>query len=362
MTKKLWFQAGVGILLALLIIHFFINIKGIFSPIGIILKTIFLPLLVGGVLYYLTEPVQRFLEKHKFPRWASILSALLLIVGVFWGLYAMVGPMINKQVNAFVENLPEIQEDVKEAVDYVLDRRDEWPDFIENGIETAKEKANEITMSLGGGLVSFLTGLFQTVFMLVLVPFFLVYMLKDHEKFIPFVSKFFRGDTKAFVVRTLEDVNRTLSTYIQGQMLVSLCVGIMLLIGYLIIGLEYALILAIFGLFMNLVPFIGPWVSVVPALLIALIQDPKLLIGVGIVMLAAQQIESNLITPNVMGKSLDIHPLTVITVILAAGNIAGFVGILLAVPVYAVGKVIIGNLYERRKEIRQAATSDVAAK
>ncbi|MET3575464.1 AI-2E family transporter [Bhargavaea ullalensis] len=361
MTKKLWFQAGVGILLALLIIHFFIDIKGIFSPILIILKTIFLPLLVGGVLYYLTEPVQRLLEKYKFPRWASILSCLLLIVAVLWALYAMIGPMINKQANAFADNLPEIADQVEESVNYVLDRREEWPDFVENGIQTARERVNEIALGLGGGLVSFLTGFFQTIFMLVLAPFFLVYMLKDHERFIPFVSKFFSGDTKTFVVRTLQDVNRTLKTYIQGQMLVSLCVGIMLLIGYLIIGLQYSLILAIFGLFMNLVPFIGPWVSVVPALLIALIQDPKLLIGVAIVMVVAQQVESNLITPNVMGKSLDIHPLTVITVILAAGNIAGFVGILLGVPAYAVGKVIIGNLYERRRVIRQAATSDVAS-
>ncbi|SDD92282.1 Predicted PurR-regulated permease PerM [Bhargavaea beijingensis] len=360
MTKKLWFQAGVGILLALLIIHFFIDIKGLFSPIGIILRAIFLPLLVGGVLFYLTEPVQRYLEKRNFPRWASILSVLVLIVGVFWGLSAMVGPMITKQVNSFTDNLPQIIEEAQDTVSYVLDRRDELPEFLENAIEDARDRVNEIALGIGGGMVNFITGFFQTIFMLVLAPFFLVYMLKDHERFTPFVSQFFSGKKKAFVINTLEDVNRTISNYVQGQMLVSICVGIMLLIGYLIIGLEYALILAIFGLFMNLIPFIGPWISVIPALLIALIQDPKLLIGVGIVMLVAQQIESNFITPNIMGKTLDIHPLTVITVILAAGNLAGFVGVLLGVPLYAVGKTIVKNIYEAREKIREAATSDVA--
>ena len=93
----------------------------------------------------------------------------------------------------------------------------------------------------------------------------------------------------------------------------------MLLIGYSIIGLEYALLLAIFGLFMNLIPFIGPWISAVPAVIIGFIQDPKVGIGAAIIMVIAQQVESNLITPNVMGKSLDIHPLTVITVILGSG-------------------------------------------
>ena len=83
------------------------------------------------------------------------------------------------------------------------------------------------------------------------------------------------------------------------------------------------------------------------------------MIWVGVITIAAQQIESNLITPNVMGKSLDIHPLTVITVILAAGNIAGFLGIIIAIPTYAVGKAIVKNIYEARQEIRKTATKTV---
>ena len=86
-----------------------------------------------------------------------------------------------------------------------------------------------------------------------------------------------------------------------------------------------------------------------PAIIIALTQEPKLAIYVAIIMLVAQQIESNFITPNVMGKSLDIHPLTVITVILAAGNIAGLWGIILAIPTYAVIKVILKNIYATEK-------------
>ena len=76
MTKKLWFQVGVGILLALLIIKYFMEIQGIFSPLVIIAKAIFVPLLLGGVLYYITEPIQRFLEKRKVPSWGSILSII----------------------------------------------------------------------------------------------------------------------------------------------------------------------------------------------------------------------------------------------------------------------------------------------
>ena len=76
MTKKLWFQVGAGILLALLIIKYFMEIKGIFTPLVIVAKAIFIPLLLGGVLYYITEPIQRFLERRKVPRWGSILTIM----------------------------------------------------------------------------------------------------------------------------------------------------------------------------------------------------------------------------------------------------------------------------------------------
>ena len=170
---------------------------------------------------------------------------------------------------------------------------------------------------------------------------------------------FLKGEKKTWVRKTLSDINDTLRSYIQGQLFVSFLVGVMLLIGYLAIGLEYALLLALFGMMMNVIPFLGPYIAVVPAIIIALIQEPKMAIYVAIIMLVSQQIESNFITPNVMGKSLDIHPLTVITIILAAGNIAGLWGIILAIPTYAVIKTILKNIYAHREVIKDAATKSI---
>ena len=110
---------------------------------------------------------------------------------------------------------------------------------------------------------------------------------------------------------------------------------------------------------MNMIPFIGPWISLAPAVVVALITDPVSVIWVCVITLVAQQIESNFITPNVMGKSLDIHPLTVISLVLAAGNIAGFIGIIVAIPTYAVIKVIVSNIYHERRNIKEAATKNV---
>ena len=359
MSKKLWFQLGIGILLSILIIRFFMDIKGIFTPIFIIGKTVFLPLLLGGVLFYITEPIQRMLEKLKFPRWASILTIIVGLIAVVWIFVAIIAPPVTEQVNKLVKNTPTIVAEVNSLVDIALRQKSELPPNIEESINSAMESVESIAVGFGKWIVQFIQSFFQAMFLLVLVPFFFIFMLKDHEKFAPFVHGFFTGKKLVWVRKTLSDIDTVLRAYIQGQLLISFLLAVLLFIGYLIIGLDYALLLVIFALFMNLVPFIGPWIAFIPALLIAFVQDPPLVIWVSVITLVAQQIDSNLITPNVMGKTLEIHPLTVITIILAAGNIAGFLGIIIAIPTYAVGKAIVINIYEARREIKQAATKTV---
>ena len=192
-----------------------------------------------------------------------------------------------------------------------------------------------------------------------MVPFFLIYMLKDHEKFIPAIGKFFKGERKVFIVDLLKDLNFTLKSYIQGQVTVSVILGIILYIGYSIIGLPYTPLLVLFAGVANLIPFLGPWLSFTPAAILGIIEGPTTFIWVCVVTLIAQQLEGNVITPNVMGKSLSIHPLTIIVVILAAGDLGGFTLILIAVPLYAVIKTLVSNIFKYRQRIIDKANSDV---
>ncbi|MBY0223701.1 AI-2E family transporter [Mammaliicoccus sciuri] len=361
MTKKVWFQLGVGILLVLLITKYFLEVNYIFRPVGIILQTIMLPLIFGGLLYYMTEPIQRLLEKRGLPRWGSIISVILVLVAAIWILVALIGPIVTKQVNNLVDNGPALTRQLDQLKNEVINQKDNFPlpDELQDTLNSAVNSIQSFAVKFGKWFVLFIQSFVQAVALLLLVPFFFFFMLKDHEKFAPRVYNLFSGQRREWVKKTLGDIDNVLRSYIQGQLLISAILATIILIGYMIIGLEYALLLAILALFMNLIPFIGPWIAVAPALLIAYLQEPKLVIWVALVTLIAQQTDSNLITPNVMGKSLDIHPLTVITVLLVAGSLAGFLGILVAVPAYAVGKVIVQNIYERRKEIRRAATKEV---
>lgn len=359
MTRKLWFQAGVAMLLALLIAKYFMEIKWVFSPLLIIAKTIFIPLLLAAVLFYITEPLQRVLEKWKFPRWTSILSILISVAALIWIFIAIVGPPVFQQVDNLVKSTPYFAKEITKQTEYVLQHREDLPPQVNDWIDQAIDSVQSIAILFGKLIVQFFQSVVQTTFTLILVPFFFIFLLKDHEKFAPFIYNFFSGERKEWVKKTLHDIDTVLRTYIQGQLLISFLLAVIMYIGYLIIGLEYSLLLVIFAFFMNVIPFIGPWIAFTPALIIGFLQDPMMVIWVSVITLVAQQTDSNLITPNVMGKTLDIHPLTVITIILAAGNIAGFLGILLAIPAYAVGKAIVRNIYERRKEIKLAVTKNV---
>lgn len=359
MTRKIWFQVGVGILLFLLIIKYFMEINWIFSPLITIAKTIFVPLLLGAVFFYIFEPLQRVLEKYKMPRWGSILAILLTGVAVIWVFFSFIGPPVVDEVDKFAKKAPTLAKEITRSTEYVLKHRDDLPPQVNEWIDKAANSIQSIALVSGKLVVSFFQSIVQTAFTLILVPFFFIFLLKDHEKLSPFICQFFTGERKEWMAKTLRDVDNVLRTYIQGQLLISFLLALIMFVGYLIIGLEYALLLVIFAFFMNVIPFIGPWIAFTPALIIGFLQDPKMVIWVSLVTLIAQQTDSNLITPNVMGKTLDIHPLTVITIILAAGKIAGFLGILLAIPAYAVGKAIIRNIYERRQEIKQLAIKDI---
>ncbi|MCH7323695.1 AI-2E family transporter [Solibacillus sp. MA9] len=359
MTRKLWFQFGIGLLISLLIIKYFMEIYHLFNPIIIIFKTIMMPLLLGGVLYYITEPLQRLLEKRGMPRWGSLLTIVLLLAGVLTSIFLLIGNPIANQVNRLVENAPTIATQIEQAVNYILENPGILPPQVDEFVASITSSIQDIAITSSRYFVNFVSGAVSVTFTLILVPFFFIFMLKDHEKFAPNIYDIFSGDTRSWIKKTLEDIDNVLRSYVQGQVLVSFLLATMMLIGYLIIKLEYSLLLALFAFFMNMIPFIGPWISLVPAVIVALIQDPVLVIWVCVITLVAQQLESNVITPNVMGKSLDIHPLTVISLVLAAGNIAGFIGIIIAIPTYCVIKVVVQNIYHERQKIKKEMTKSV---
>jgi predicted PurR-regulated permease PerM len=340
----------IQILLILTIIFVSTKISFLFEPIGIFISTIFFPILITGFLYFLLNPVVNFLERKKLPR----AVAILIIYVVFGGLLVLaVGslvPAISKQATELANDLPvfankttDFLYDVAQSSEF-KEFRDEQREMIDTVQDRVIEYANTLPNKLTNGLRGFFGIVTNIAIILVTVPFLLFYMFKDGHRFPQAVSKFIPKDYRDEGLKILKETGETLSAYIQGQVTVASAVGILAFIGYLIIDLRYALIMALIVAFTNIIPYVGPIIGGAPALIVAFFDSPTKALLVVVVILAAQQIEGNLLSPMILGKTLDTHPATIIIILLAAGNLAGVLGMVLAVPTYAVIKTIILNL------------------
>ncbi|MFD1064582.1 AI-2E family transporter [Oceanobacillus locisalsi] len=350
MTQKRWFQFFI-FFICLFTLIFLISITHfIFTPVLQLIGSVALPIIGAGILYYLTRPVMNLFLKMKIPKILSIFLVFLVIIGAIALFILFIWPIARDQFERLMESIPGMVNMVEGWINYWQSNIALVPDQVINAINNfANDIPGHIESVLNnvfGFLGTFIGQLVSIVAGIILIPFFLFFMLKDGEKLVPFILQFFSKKKAANLHGLLSKINHVLSSFIQGQLLVSFAVGILLLIGYLAIGLEYAVVLALFGMLMNVIPFLGPFIAVAPALLVGGFQDPMNLLWVSIIMLVAQQIESNLITPNVMGQTLSLHPLTVITAILAAGSIAGFLGIIFAIPIYAVIRTIVVHFYQ----------------
>lgn len=354
MAYRVWFQSGIAIILTLIIIWLIMQVGIIFQPIGTIITTVFIPILIGGLFFYITEPIKRFFERRGLNRIMSILTVFIIIIILVSIFMTILVPVISDQITNLVEMWPRIQNELVELVDFVMLYQDDLPFNPSEMLDQGIEQVTSLFTGLAGNIFTILSGTVSVLLTIVLIPFFYFFMLKDHERLIPVLLSPFGGTFQQFLSELLHDIDRTLRAFIQGQLLVSSILAVLLYIGYSIVGLEYALLLAMLALLLNIIPFIGPWMAFIPAAILALIQDPWMLVWVSIITLIAQQAESNLITPNVMGQSLKLHPLTVITVVLAAGNIGGFIGMLIAIPTYAVLKVIVMNIWRYRTDFGKA--------
>jgi predicted PurR-regulated permease PerM len=181
---------------------------------------------------------------------------------------------------------------------------------------------------------------------LIILPFILFYLLKDGKKLPTYILKFLPVPLRSQSFEVMKEINSSISLYIRGQIIVSFCIGLLMLIGFLIIGLEYASLLALIAAFTSVVPYLGPAIAITPALIIAIVTSPIMLLKLIVVWTVVQLIEGKFISPQIMGRNLHIHPITIIFVILTAGNLFGVKGVILAVPGYAVLKVIVTHLFE----------------
>ncbi|EPG1033049.1 TPA_asm: AI-2E family transporter [Listeria monocytogenes] len=344
----------LGLLIFLLValdIYVLTKIAFIFDPLMVILKTVAAPIILAGISYYFFNPIIDWLEKHKWKRGWAIALLYLVIIGLLILLFSFVIPAVKDQIVSLFKSFPGYWDQITQKFDEfsrssLFDQlKDKLNTNMSDIMKTLSTKGTSVINSAISSIGSIVGTVTEVVLAIVTTPLVLFYLLKDGKKLPDFLLKMLPVNGRAHTRQVLGEANHQISSYIRGQIIVSLCIGILLFIGYLIIGLPYALTLAIIAACTSIVPYLGPAIAITPAIIIAIVTSPWLLIKLIIVWCVVQLLEGKFISPQVMGKTLKVHPITILFVILVAGNLFGVLGVIFAVPGYAVLKVIVTHVF-----------------
>lgn len=331
------------------------NIGFLFQPIGTFLSVVFMPILISGFLFYMLNPLVKLLtkvhyKKFRTSRTGAVAIVFVLLFGLLvWGAVSLL-PRLVSQVTQLIYNLPSIATEMQKAATKLINnssvlKRIDISSYTKqfNG-EISKYSQNFLS-SLSSSVVTVISTITSVTIMAITIPVVLFYMLKDSEKFIPAISRFLPKKQRPEVIGLLQKMGDTISSYISGQVIECLFVGTFTAIGYMLISQPYGLLLGVIAGLTNIIPYVGPYIGIAPSLIVAFTKSPMQVVYVIIVVVIVQQVDGNLIYPNIIGRTLKIHPLTIIILLLAAGNIAGILGMILAIPFYAVVRTVVIYLY-----------------
>ncbi|MHA6485084.1 AI-2E family transporter [Paenibacillus sp. strain BS8-2] len=352
-TSNRLFVWMVYLILGLIAIYFLLQLKPLIVTIYGFLKAVLGPFIIAMIISYVLNPIVSMLHERKVPRTIAVLLIYAVFCAAITVLLVNLIPMFVGQVQELNQHMPELTIRAQNIVTDI-NNTSFLPSSFRDGIDKAllgiEKKISESLFHFVNNIGSMLSA----VFVVFIIPFLAFYILKDFDVFertiITYVPKSHRKNT----VRLMKDIDQALGSYIRGQFLVCVIVGTLAYGGYLLIGMPYALLLASVVAITNVIPYLGPFFGAAPALLMASTVSVKMMIYVAIVNTLCQILEGNVISPQVVGRTLHLHPLLIIFALLAGGEIAGIAGMILAVPIFAACKVIVQHMfayYVRRKII-----------
>lgn len=305
-------------------------------------KDIFILLFTAGIFSFLLLPICRALQRRGLPNWLSAaFSCILLLIAIGSVIYFM-----GWQYSRFGADLPALREALTAKVD-------DMQQFVEDRTHVSQRDQvawfNKETAALadsGGSIaMTFFSTTGAALATLVLIPIFTFFILLLKSKFRTFFEQLSveHGDT---VLRVVTSISVLARKWLKGVITVMLVLSVLNSIGFLLLGLKYAILLGVTAAILNVIPYIGPWIGALMPVTIALLTKDSAMYALGAmgVILVTQFIDNNFVTPKVVGSSVSINPLASIVALLAGGMLWGVVGLVLAIPLTGMLKIVCDEI------------------
>lgn len=314
-----------------------------------LVRDVLVLLIISVIIVAAIEPAIDYLQKKKIPRSLGVLAIYILLFALIGGGLSLLAPPMASQFQDFSQNYPQYSQKFRDSIGPIKD-------FINvNHINITSE---QIFGGLGSGIANFTKNIFSTTigvfsgFISVIVVFSLTfYMSAKEDAITQFVASVTPENHRKYAIGLTNRIKEKIGKWLLGQFLLMFLVGLFDFIGLSLIGVPYALILAIFAGIMEIIPYIGPIVSAVPGILLGFAISPTVGLLALAVYIVAQQFENHVIVPQVMKKAVGLNPIAVILALMIGANLAGTLGAILAIPVATAVSLFLGDLMnERDKE------------
>lgn len=323
-----------------------------------LLAPILTPFVAAIMLAWLGDPLVDRLEASGRSRNTSVVLVFVLMIMLIALALLILVPMLQAQVSTLIAALPGMQTWLLDKALPALETRfgftaAEWmdPQRLIDWVRSHWQAAGGAAATVFGYLGRSGFALVTLVVNLFLTPIVAYYFLRDFDRMVERVAALIPRDHIGTVSKLVSESNEVLGAFVRGQFVVMLALGAIYASGLALIGLNLGLLIGIVAGLISFIPYLGATTGIVLAVLAALVQaqgvDVKLLVGVAVVFTAGQLLESYVLTPRIVGDKIGLHPVAVIFAVMAGGQLFGFLGMLLALPVAAVANVLLRYAQER---------------
>ncbi|MBQ9318513.1 MAG: AI-2E family transporter [Bacilli bacterium] len=316
------------------------------------LLSVLTPFFIGVVVAWLFNPFVNMLQRKGLKRIFGVIIAYLIILAIIVLVISMIIPLIYDQISDLSETVPKIIKNAENFVDVIINKFRHIDGFDSDAIKqklfnTISSQGEEIYTSLPNIIVGFIKNFISgigTFFLGLLIGFFILLGFNDvSETFIMFMPQKFHKSARDL----LGKINKTLRGYVNGALFDASIILVACWICFSIFGLKSALLFALFCAIMNVIPYAGPYIGAVPALLVGFSQSSSVGFAVAISIIIIQTIEGNILSPIVMSKTTNVKPVAIIIGLLIFGHFFGILGMILSTPIIGVAKVIL-NFFDEK--------------
>lgn len=335
------------------------------------IRVIFPPLVLALLIIYLLNPIVTRLEQRGVRRSIGAVLTYFVVLGGLTLIGMAAAPFVSDQVTSFSENTPQLRDDLVDTInDFAVGLEDRLgveidttqiscllgPEGTSFANDFSTAECAEVTRQFrerlshqAGRITEIGFSVLEGLLVFILAPLIALYLLIDLPQLQRDALNLVPETHRAEFADLGSKIGRAVGGFFRGQLFVALVVGVMSSIGFWLVGLPFWLVIGFIAGFTNLIPLVGPFIGGGIGLIVGIVTEgPGLGLAAALVALVVQQIDNHVISPNVMKRTVKLHPATVMLALLAGGTLAGFWGVLLGVPTVAVVKLLVGHFWSTR--------------